>query len=63
VFGLSRSRNDDADTRPTEPKTVPETQRWLNCNGYGGACTEDNAKHQLFARWLVREGRVHEDKR
>jgi hypothetical protein len=62
VFGLSRSRN-DAPNKPNEPKTVPETQRWLNCNGYGGACTEDNAKHAIFMRRLVRDGTVSDDKR
>jgi hypothetical protein len=61
MFG--KKRNDDAPAdRPNAPKTVPEAQRWLSSNGFR-ECTEDNAKHAMFGRWLVREGRVHEDKR
>jgi hypothetical protein len=62
MFGLTHRRNDDADTRPNEPRTVPETQRWLSSNGYR-ECTEDNAKFALFMRGLVREGKVSDGKR
>jgi hypothetical protein len=48
--------------RPDEPKTVPETQRWLHHRGFS-ECTEDNAKHLLFVRRLVRDGRVTDDGR
>jgi hypothetical protein len=46
--------------RADEPKTVPETQRWLHHRGFS-ECTEDNAKHLLFVRRLVRDGRVTDD--
>jgi hypothetical protein len=60
VFGLTHRRNDDADTRPSEPRTVPETQRWLSSNGYR-ECTERDAGRALFMRGLVRDGTVSDD--
>jgi hypothetical protein len=59
MFG--KKRNDDADTRPSEPRTVPETQQWLRHHGQP-ECTEKDAGRALFMRGLVRDGTVNDDK-
>jgi hypothetical protein len=53
-----KKRNDEA---PDEPRTVPETQRWLHGKGYS-ECTEKDAGRALFMRGLVREGKVSDDR-
>jgi hypothetical protein len=57
---MTRRRNDD--TRPDEPRTVPEAQRWLHGKGYR-ECTEQDAGRALFMRWLVRKGEASDGKR
>lgn len=54
-----RSSDDGGPSEP-EPTTVREAQLWLHHKGYG-ECTEDDAKHVLFIRRQVREGRCSDD--
>lgn len=56
-FKFGPAPEDGAGKPSDEPRTVPEAQRWLNSNGFR-ECTENDARHLLFVRRLVRDGKV-----
>jgi hypothetical protein len=62
MIPFRRHRNAPPEDGPDEPKTVPETQRWLSSNGFR-ECTERDAGRALFMRGLVRDGKVSDGDR